>query len=61
MNQFRSARFHVENIIYRSYKTSYLKEKVNYTEASKWVSIPCSGLTFCDNRNNTEDEANIHL
>ncbi len=37
----RSDPFYIENIIYLSFKTTYLKEEVNCTEPSPSVSIPC--------------------
>jgi len=39
-NQFRLARFYIENITYLFYKTSYLYEEVNCTEPFPSVSIP---------------------
>ncbi len=39
-NSFRSAHFYIENIIYLCYKTSYLNEEVNCTEALPSVSVP---------------------
>ncbi len=40
-SSFRSAHFYIENIIYRRYKTEYLKEELNCTDPSLSVSIPC--------------------
>ncbi len=39
-NQFISAPFYIKNIIKLFFKTSYLNEEVNCTEASSLVSIP---------------------
>ncbi len=39
-NQFRSAHFYIENMIYLGSKTSYLNEEVNCTEPSPSVSVP---------------------
>ncbi len=40
-NQFESAHFYIESIIYLFNKTSYHNEEVNCTEPSPSVSVPC--------------------
>ncbi len=45
-NEFRSAPFYIESIIYLFNETTYFNEEVNCTEPLPSVSIPCPNINL---------------